>query len=179
MASSNRTIRRATIGDAARLAAFAERTFRETFETENTRANMDSHCAKNYGRDIQAAEISDPNRFTLISTEDDELIGYAQLRWGPAPDGVKANAPGEIQRLYVAKGRHGAGVAHELMAPCLAEAIARGSDVVWLGVWERNPRAIAFYRKFGFAEVGAHDFTLGTDRQRDIVMARMCELVIR
>jgi ribosomal protein S18 acetylase RimI-like enzyme len=44
--------------------------------------------------------------------------------------------------------------------------------VVWLGVWERNPKAIAFYKKFGFREVGAHVFPLGSDPQRDVVMAR-------
>ena len=48
----------------------------------------------------------------------------------------------------------------------------RGSDLVWLGVWERNPRAISFYRKNGFVEVGSHVFRLGNDPQRDIIMAR-------
>lgn len=52
-----------------------------------------------------------------------------------------------------------------------AEIKARGSDVVWLGVWERNARAIAFYKKYGFVERGEHVFLLGHDRQRDIVMA--------
>jgi ribosomal protein S18 acetylase RimI-like enzyme len=58
------------------------------------------------------------------------------------------------------------------MAACLEELKARGSDVAWLGVWERNPRAIAFYRKMGFAECGEHVFTLGHEPQRDVVMAR-------
>ncbi len=58
------------------------------------------------------------------------------------------------------------------MRACLGEAIAAGADVVWLDVWERNPRAIAFYRKLGFAENGDHVFPLGNDPQRDIVMVR-------
>jgi ribosomal protein S18 acetylase RimI-like enzyme len=64
------------------------------------------------------------------------------------------------------------GVARKLMLACLDEMRARRSDVVWLGVWEHNPRAIAFYRKFGFAEVGEHIFPLGRDPQRDVLMSR-------
>ena len=83
-----------------------------------------------------------------------------------------AEVPGEIQRLYVARDYHGRGVAHDLMKACLDEMTRHGSDVVWLGVWERNPRAIAFYRKFGFKEAGHHVFAPGNDPQRDVVMVR-------
>jgi ribosomal protein S18 acetylase RimI-like enzyme len=85
---------------------------------------------------------------------------------------VVAAAPGEVQRLYVAREFHGMGIARSLMLACLDEMNVVRSDVAWLGVWEHNPRAIAFYRKFGFAEVGEHIFPLGSDPQRDIVMAR-------
>lgn len=167
-----RVIEKASIGDAAQLAELAERTFRETFASDNIPADMDSHCAKSYNRDLQAAEIADPKMSTLICRERGEPVGYAQMRWGSAPDCVVAEAPGEIQRIYVSKAWHGAGVAHDLMNACIAEMIGRRTDVIWLGVWERNPRAIAFYRKFGFTEAGEHIFSLGSDRQRDIVMIR-------
>ncbi|AOS45151.1 Protease synthase and sporulation negative regulatory protein PAI 1 [Lacunisphaera limnophila] len=169
-----RIIQKASIRDAKRLADLAERTFRDTFEADNSRANMDAHCSKSYSQDIQAEEIADPGMITLLSKDADELVGYAQLRWGHAPTCVMAEAPGEIQRLYVSKAWQGAGIAHDLMQACIAEMIRRQIDVVWLGVWERNPRAIAFYRKCGFTEVGEHIFTLGADRQRDVVMARSC-----
>ena len=165
-------IRRAHRTDARQLAELAERTFRDTFAATNTVGDMDTHCRANYGEAIQAGEISDPGMVTFLCEESGRLIGYAQLRWGDAPDCVRARSPGEIQRLYVARGWHGKGVAHGLMAACVEEMTTRGSDVVWLGVWERNPRAIAFYRKFGFVEVGDHVFPLGSDPQRDIVMAR-------
>jgi ribosomal protein S18 acetylase RimI-like enzyme len=166
------TIRQATRHDARQLSLLAEQTFRDTFAAMNTAENMDLHCQTNYSEQIQTGEIADPARLTLLSVDGDKLIGFVQLRWGGAPDCVKANAPGEIQRLYVAKDWHGQGVAQELMAASIEALKGRGSDVVWLGVWERNPRAIAFYRKLGFVEVGDHVFPLGTDPQRDIVMAR-------
>lgn len=165
-------IRKASRNDADQLSRLAETTFRETFGSQNTAADMDLHCQHNYGADIQAREICAPNMTTFLSEDGERLVGFAQLRWGGAPTCVSAKAPAEIQRLYVAKEWHGKGIAQGLMNACIEEIKDRGSDVVWLGVWERNPRAISFYKKIGFAEVGNHVFPLGRDPQRDIVMAR-------
>ncbi len=175
-------LRTARPGDAAALAALAERSFRDTFAAMNTAEDMDRHCRQSYGEAIQAAEIADRGKLTLVCEEPGdeavELVAYAQLRWGNMPvlknppAGLQAEHPGEIQRLYVASAWHGKGLAQQLMQACLAEMAKRGCDLVWLGVWEKNPRAIAFYQKFGFVEVGDHSFALGGDNQRDIIMAR-------
>jgi ribosomal protein S18 acetylase RimI-like enzyme len=133
---------------------------------------MDLHCRSSYGEPIQAREISDPSMSTLLCEQGLELIGYAQLRWAPAPACVAAASPGEVQRLYVASGWHGKGVAQDLMNAAFEVMRTRRSDVVWLGVWESNPRAIAFYEKLGFTAVGTHVFRVGNDPQRDIVMAQ-------
>lgn len=164
-------IRVATAGDAAQLAALAERTFRDTFASSNTEANMRLHCARTYGPAIQAAEIADPGRTTVVADADGVLAGYGQLRWNGTPS-LAADRPAEIQRIYVDRPWHGRGVAQALMARLLDAARAGGADRVWLGVWERNPRARAFYRKAGFAEVGDHAFVLGDETQRDLVLAR-------
>ena len=166
------TVREANVRDARALAAIAEATFRDTFGAENSAEDMDAFCKARYGEPIQAAEIANPNMSTLLCEQDRSLIGFAQLRFGEAPSCVVAKAPGEIQRLYVAKLFHGLGAAHRLMQESLTEMSNRKRDIVWLGVWERNFRATAFYRKFGFVEVGDHVFMLGSDRQRDVVMAR-------
>ena len=164
-------IRNAVPSDAAALAQVAEQTFRATFGALNRAEDMELHCSRSYGEQLQADEISDPRMTTLLVEHDGGLIGYAQLRWGDAAACVVAQRPCEIQRLYVVANWHGHGVAQELMAASIAEARRRRSDVIWLGVWERNPRAIAFYRRCGFDEVGDHVFPLGNDRQRDLVMA--------
>ncbi|GAA0889021.1 GNAT family N-acetyltransferase [Rhodanobacter soli] len=167
------SIRYAKPSDAKRLAALAEATFRDTFGSVNAVEDMNLHCRASYGEAIQSAEISNAGIATLLCDEGGNLAAFAQLRWSAAPACVSAQNPGEIQRLYVAKSWHGKGMAHDLMAACIGEMENRKSDVVWLGVWERNPRAIAFYKKFGFVEVGDHVFPLGTDPQRDIIMSRL------
>jgi len=158
--------------DALSMSRLAEATFREAFAAVNTAENMEQHCRASYGEAIQAAEIAHPMMATLLAEHGPQLVGYAQLRWGSAPACVTGNAPGEINRIYVAGEWHGKGVAQALMDACLGELRARGSDVAWLGVWEHNPKALAFYRKLGFTERGEHVFALGNDPQRDVVMAR-------
>ena len=166
------SIRKADRNDANRLSELAEATFRDTFAAVNAAEDMDLHCQSHFSGTIQADEIANPNMITLLGEDEERLAGFAQLRWGATPGCVLARSPAEIQRLYVASRWHGKGVAQHLMNACIAEMKDRGSDVVWLGVWERNPRAIAFYKKCGFAEVGAHVFAVGRDPQRDVIMAR-------
>jgi len=165
-------VRPAEERDAAALAALAERTFRDTFARVNRAEDIDSHCRNNYGEDIQGAEIRDPGRTTLVCAVRDRLIAYGQLRRGSAPPCISAARPVEIQRLYVDASWHGKGVAQALMASLLDAAAAGGADVAWLGVWERNLRAISFYTRSGFEVVGEHVFVLGSDPQRDLVLVK-------
>jgi len=172
-------IRPATLDDAQALARLAEDTFRSTFAAYNTDSDMALHCERSYGPGIQAAEIANPQMHTLVCDAGNQLIGYAQLRFGRAPDCVMVrnptSKPGEIQRLYVADSWHGKGIAPALMDACLQEMKKRHLDTVWLGVWEHNPRAIRFYQKNGFSAVGDHIFPVGTDPQRDVLMMRPLE----
>lgn len=166
------SIRRAQPGDAAALAAFAARSFRETFEADNTPEDMALYLAANYGRERQGAEIRNPGVVTLLVEDGRRLAGYAQLHEGPAPDCVPGEVPVEIRRFYVDRAWQGRGVAQALMMACLEAAMERGARTVWLAVWERNLRAQAFYRKCGFEDCGAKEFVLGHDRQIDRVMVR-------
>ena len=164
-------IRRAEPRDAAALARLAESTFRGAFGDANTRENMDAHCRAAYGEAIQAREIADPGVETLVAESGEELVGYVQLRRGGAPACVVAARAIEILRFYVEASWQGKGLAQRLMSRALESAGESGADVVCLGVWEHNPRALAFYRKYGFTEVGEQEFRLGDDKQRDLVMA--------
>ena len=159
------TIRIARPADAALLARTAERMFRDAFGASNDAAQMDAYCASNFGEEIQRAELADPEiRVLLLETEDGGLAAYAQLRLRPPES--------ELWRFYVDRAQHGRGVAQTLMEQCLATARDAGANRIVLAVWEHNPRAIAFYRKCGFAVSGARPFVLGTEVQTDLVMSR-------
>jgi ribosomal protein S18 acetylase RimI-like enzyme len=166
------SIRVARPSDATALAAFAARTFRETFEADNTAEDMALYLAANYGPERQGAEIDDPGIVTLLAKDGRRLAGYSQLHEGPAPDCVTGATPIEIRRFYVDRNWQGRGVAQALMVASLEAAMERGARTVWLAVWERNLRAQAFYRKCGFEDCGVKEFLLGRDPQTDRVLVR-------
>jgi GNAT superfamily N-acetyltransferase len=166
-------IRPAAATDAADLSELAERTFREAFAPLNTPQNMDLHCAKVFSPALQAAEIGNPDVLTVVAELRGKLVAFAQLHLRPeSPSCVTVTPSLELRRIYVDSAFHGTGLARELLASVLATAERAGAAAVWLGVWERNPRAIRFYQRSGFSTVGDHQFVLGTDAQRDLVMVR-------
>ena len=168
--ASRVVIRRARPADAATLAEFAARTFTDTFGADNRPEDMALFLASTFTTDHQTREITDPAYATLLAEIDGALTGYAQLRLSHPPDCVTGPSPIELLRFYVDTAWKGRGIAQQLMAEVRETAKKLGAQTLWLGVWERNPRAQAFYLKSGYRDVGAHDFVLGTDRQTDRIM---------
>ena len=167
-------VRPANLNDAETLASLAEETFRATYSEANSVEDMTLHCQRNFGKELQSREILDSSMCTLVCEAEQRLVGFAQLCWQETPECLSnAGLPGEIRRFYVSADFHGRGVAQALMSASLAALVEQGSDIAWLGVWEHNPRAIAFYKKAKFRVSGEYEFYLGDDRQRDIVMSQL------
>jgi ribosomal protein S18 acetylase RimI-like enzyme len=164
-------LRLALPGDAPSLAILAERTFRDAFGARNSPENMDLHCAKCFGPDIQLREIGERGLVTTLADEAGQLVGFTQLRLVRPSPAVTARKPAELSRIYVTAEWQARGVARALMDQAFADAARGGCDRLWLGVWEHNPKAMAFYRKCGFEVVGTQAFMLGQERQRDLIMA--------
>lgn len=166
-------IRRATTGDAALLARVGAELFASAFGAQNDPNDLRAYLATAFSLPMQHAELADTSRATWIAeTIDGAPAGYTMLKRGAASAAVAANHPAEIQRFYVSPAFQGRGLAQDLMSLCAEQAHEWGCDALWLGVWELNPRAIAFYEKCGFRKVGRQHFMVGSDRQHDYVMAR-------
>ena len=163
-------IQRGTVADAAALAEFAARTFADTFAADNRPEDLAAHLAASFGVAQQTAELADPDVVTLLARRAGVLVAYAQMRRIAPPACVTQEHAVELRRFYVDRAAHGSGVAAELMAWVHTVARDFGARYLWLGVWERNARAIAFYTKAGFVRVGSHDFFVGPDRQTDHVL---------
>jgi ribosomal protein S18 acetylase RimI-like enzyme len=166
------TIRPATPGDAAILADLGARTFRETFEVHTSGLDLEAFLAATYGVAIQRAELADPSRPARILEVDGVPSGFLQLRLGHREPGVPGERPVELQRIYVLRAAQGGGRGAALMAEAVEMAGAWGADVLWLGVWEHNDKALAFYARQGFREVGEHIFTIGDQVDRDLLLAK-------
>jgi len=166
------TIRRGTLEDAELLSELGERTFSETFAVDNTPEDLAAYIATSFNVAQLTAELEDPASTFLIAEVDRRAAGYAKLNESEPEKGVESAKPIELVRLYVLRAWLGRGIGEQLMRACIDEARQTGHETLWLGVWERNPRAQAFYRKWDFREVGEHMFQLGADMQRDILMSR-------
>jgi ribosomal protein S18 acetylase RimI-like enzyme len=165
-------IRPAAPADAEALSELATRTFLDTFSAQNDPYDLQLYLGSVYRREKQAEEIADPRMSTLVAEVDGRLAAFAQLRSSEMPECVADPEAIELMRFYVDRRFHGRGLAAALMTAVLAESRRRGAGTLWLGVWEHNGRAKAFYLKCGFRDVGSHVFLLGTDPQTDRIMVR-------
>jgi diamine N-acetyltransferase len=163
-------IRRGRVSDAAELAAFAARTFAEAFGDFTADDDLQAHLVATYRPDLQVREIADPTVITLLALQDEGIVAYAQVRLNPSPPAcVTLPDAVELQRFYADRSVHGTGLATRLMQRALDAARELGGRHAWLGVWEHNTRAMAFYRKAGFVEIGSTHYVVGSDRQTDRV----------
>ena len=166
------TLRRATKDDAALIADISRQTFYDTFAADNTEEDMAKFLNEQFTKGRLMLEVGAPENLFLLAYCDDEIAGYVKLREGKKLAALNGMASLEIARIYVLKDFLRKGVGKLLMQASLDIAKERGKEVVWLGVWEHNQRAIAFYTAWGFEKFGEVDFLLGDDLQRDWLMKK-------
>ncbi len=166
------SLRKAHATDAVVLANFCDKTFKDTFSKDNSSADMDLYISKAFNVPVILKEIEDSHRITMLAFDNTLLAGFYQLHLGNLEPDITGPNPVELVRLYVDTKWHGQGVAASLMEHGIKQSIELGFSTLWLGVWENNFRAQAFYKKWGFSQVGSHIFKLGNDPQRDLLLSR-------
>lgn len=163
------TISIASEKDALRLSELAANLFHQAYAGNMSAVALKSYIAEDFGINQQRAELSAPNITTLLLEVEDVLVGYAQLRIKPIPVVVDFDITAELWRIYVDRSCHGLGVGRQLLSRVGKIAREMSHDKIWLGVWEQNQKAIAFYKKLGFSVVGEKEFHLGDEVQNDFV----------
>ena len=163
-------VRYGIVDDATMLSELGAKTFYDTYARDNTPENIDSYISKSFSKEIQLNELSDTNIVFLIAELENEPVGYAKLKLDSKDESITGTKVIEIERIYSLQEYIGKGIGKALMQAAIDEAKQKACDSIWLGVWEKNPRAINFYKKWGFREVGSHIFTVGNDAQRDLIL---------
>lgn len=165
--------RRAVPADAPGLAAFGAESFVDAYGSINSRRQVALHVERTYSEALQLAELEDPGSWTMVADREGEIVGAALLWWRrPPPPIDPAGRWAEIKRFYVGRSYWRTGVSTDLMVAALQSIRDGQGQAVWLQVWENAVQAIGFYRKWGFTEAGEIPFTLGSERQRDLLMTR-------
>jgi len=165
-------IREATIEDAWLIANISHQTFYETFASHNSKADMDKFLNQQFTRGRLMMEVGAKGNTFLLAYDGNEVAGYVKIRDEKIPMSMGNVSALEIARLYAMPKHVGKGVGSLLMQSCIDIAKQKNKEWLWLGVWEKNQRAIDFYIKWGFAKFDETDFLLGDDIQRDWLMKR-------
>ena len=168
------SIRQARPDDAKLLTDLSYTTFWDAFahHPKNAPEDLNHYMRQAFNEEQIAAELDEKDSIFLIAELDGKPAGYAKLIVGTTETGITAERPVELNRLYSHQEFLGKGVGQDLMDACFERARRHEHDVMWLGVWEFNPRAQRFYEKNGFRVVGRHTFQLGSDPQTDLLMQK-------
>ena len=165
-------IRPCDANDLEALRNIAWQTYDDTFRHFNTAANMDAYLASAFNREKLQAELANPHSTFFFLILEGALTGYLKLNDDSAQTDLNDPHALEIERIYVKRDFQGLGLGKALLGKAMDVARERRKRFVWLGVWEKNGNAIAFYKKMGFTQVGTHDFYMGKERQTDLIMRK-------
>lgn len=163
-------IYKVSLQDVEALQAIGRVTFSQTFSEHNNAEDMEAYLKTSYAIEKLTAEINNPESEFYFAKENENIIGYLKINTGKAQTEIKNLDAFEIERIYVDQAYLGKKIGQILFQKALQLAKQKKAAYVWLGVWEENHRAIAFYKKNGFVPFDKHIFKLGNDEQTDIMM---------
>ena len=170
MQLNNLVIRQVENDEVYSLQQICIHTFMETFADCNTEADMKQYLDESFSITKLQRALNNKEVVYYYALMDDEIVGYLKMNGGMAQTDVKDDRAIEIERIYVLKKFHGCMIGKALLEQAIDYARQKNADYIWLGVWEKNERAINFYQKNGFVEFGKHVFKLGLDVQQDLMM---------
>ncbi len=154
------TFRPARADDALCLGVLSTQVFLDTYAAGGIDAAiaheaLDLHCVAAYD-----GLLADPAVTILLAERAGRLVGFAQARHGVADPLVPVAAAAELGRLYVQEGFTGRGLGRDLLRQAEKAAAARGAEMLWLTAWEGNARALRFYPRCGYDELGDTVYTI-------------------
>ncbi|MGH2319542.1 GNAT family N-acetyltransferase [Planococcus sp. SE5232] len=165
-------IKKCTRDDLHALQAISIETFTETFKEQNSSEDLQAYLDKAYdlGKLEQELAVSSSSFFFIYS--DQEVAGYLKLNTDDAQTESMGDDSLEVERIYIKKAFQKYGFGKLLMNKAIELAREQNKKNIWLGVWEENANAIAFYRKKGFVQTGSHSFFMGDDEQVDLILVK-------
>ena len=163
-------IEKATLSEVDHLQAIAKQTFFETFADNNTADDMQKYLEDNFNLEKLTSELTNQHSEFYFALFDNKVVGYLKINFSDAQTELKDKDSIEIERIYVRGAFQGKKVGQLLYNVALTIAKQKKVNYMWLGVWEKNGKAINFYKKNGFLEFDKHIFKLGNDEQTDLML---------
>ncbi|MVN21171.1 GNAT family N-acetyltransferase [Mucilaginibacter arboris] len=166
------TIQKVQPEEAAQFAKFSADLFSETFAEFNDPKDMENYLAEAFNINKIEEELTNPHTYCFYASKNSMPIGGIKFIVDTADASFTGIKSAEISRLYVAKAYHNQKIGAMLMQYAIDWALQNKTEKLWLGVWEKNQKAIDFYLQWGFTKTGIVDFKLGNDLQQDWLMEK-------
>lgn len=170
--SYNITIRKVTPAEADALLNLSRQTFFDAFAAVNAAADMQAYADVAFTQHKLESELNQDGSDFYFAMQGDEILGYLKINSGHSQTEFQHHHTLEVERIYVLKQHQGKQIGEQLLNFAIGVAQQNHCEYIWLGVWEQNHNAIRFYQRSGFTVFGSHDFTLGSDRQTDVLMKK-------
>jgi Acetyltransferases len=170
------SIRQATVNDANLISVLGAVTFYEAYFEQDDPSDLANYIAEAFAPEKIRAEIENPDSTFFIVFLENYAVGYAKLRAGEKHESVESENAVELQRIYLVERVFGKGVGEILLRHCVETARRKGFDTLWLGVWQENRRALKFYAKHGFKQVGTLTFPYGKTVGTNLVLQKKSEV---
>ncbi len=172
MNTTNLHIRKVDPAEWETLQRMSRKTFFEAFAAVNTAGNMQAFLDTAFAESKLRNELNDPESDFYFACIDNEPIAYLKINFGRSQTELKTNESLEVERIYVDASAQGKGIGQLMLDYAIDIARQQKTKFIWLGVWEKNPGAIRFYERNGFAAFSQHTFKVGDDPQTDILMKK-------
>ncbi|PWW02875.1 ribosomal protein S18 acetylase RimI-like enzyme [Paenibacillus cellulosilyticus] len=166
-------IRKCIPNDLRLLQQVSMETFDETFKDQNTPENMKAYLEKAFNLEQLAQELNNNCSSFYFVYSNEDLAGYLKVNVNEAQSEAMGDDALEVERIYVRSLYHKQGLGKLLIQKAMELAMEQNKEKIWLGVWEHNENAIAFYSKMGFVRTGAHSFYMGDEEQTDVIMTKI------
>lgn len=167
------SLRPCTADDAVALSTVAASTFLETYAGIVDGADIIFHCGTTHAPAAYVRLLADPTKRLFIAEIDAGKAPIGFMLMGP-PDLPVETGPDDVEltRIYALHRFHGGGLGQALMDTAVAAAREAGAKRLLLAVYSRNARALAFYGRNGFKQVGTRVFHVGDNGYDDYVLAK-------
>ncbi|MCZ1268887.1 MULTISPECIES: N-acetyltransferase [Paenibacillus] len=165
-------IRACSREDLQKLQEISIETFNDTFKDQNSPDNMRAYLERAFNAKQLEDELSNSCSDIFFVYYNKELAGYLKVNREGAQSEQMSDASLEIERIYIRKKFQMHGLGKYLLNKAMETALEHKKKEVWLGVWEKNDNAIAFYKKMGFVQTGSHSFYMGDEEQIDFIMVK-------
>ncbi|MED1201839.1 GNAT family N-acetyltransferase [Heyndrickxia acidicola] len=166
-------IKKCILEDLQLLHEISYETFNDTFKHQNSPENMEVYLEKAFSLTQLEKELSNTYSDFFFIYFNTEIAGYLKVNTNEAQSEKMGNESLEIERIYIRNRYQKQGLGKYLFNKALEIAKERKKMKIWLGVWEKNENAIAFYHKMGFVQTGAHSFYMGDEKQTDYIMTKI------